>query len=124
MKVLGWTALARTSNRDAATITRLKKAIAWLKETGKEVRNARLAPFAEKSDRVWEMLRQESNVELGPIRLEGTATQRRVSLDVTVDGVPGAASLRRPVAPSAIRSTWGSPGPPSHRASGPSQTVR
>ena len=33
------------------------------------------------------MLRQESNVELGPIRLEGASTHRRLSLDVTVDGV-------------------------------------
>ena len=69
----------------------MKKAIIWLRETGKEVRNARLAPFAGKSARVWDMLRQESNVDLGPIRLEGSATQRRVSLDLTVDGLPGAA---------------------------------
>jgi len=87
----GWASLARTSQHDAATLAHLNKAISWLRETGKDVRNTRLAPFAEKSARVWEMLRQESNVELGPIRLEGTATQRRVSLDVTVDGVPGAA---------------------------------
>jgi len=86
-----WADLARASHRDATTLGHVKKAMSWLRDTGKEVRNARLAPFAEKSARVWEMLRQESNVELGPIRLEGAATQRRVSLDVTVDGVPGAA---------------------------------
>jgi hypothetical protein len=55
------------------------------------VRNARLAPFAQKSAEVWETLRQESNVELGPITLAGTGTWRRVALDVTVDGAPGAA---------------------------------
>jgi AAA domain len=86
-----WADLARASQRDAASLGNVKKAIIWLREAGKEVRNARLAPFAGKSARVWEMLRQESNVDLGPIRLEGSATQRRVSLDVTVDGVPGAA---------------------------------
>jgi hypothetical protein len=37
------------------------------------------------------MLRQESNVDLGPIRLVGASTQRKLSLDVTVDGVDGAA---------------------------------
>ena len=31
------------------------------------------------------------NVDLGPIKLEGSATRRRVTLDVTVDGVEGAA---------------------------------
>jgi energy-coupling factor transporter ATP-binding protein EcfA2 len=87
----GWAESARASERAAITLRHLRKAISWLRDTGKEVRNERLAPFAELSARVWEMLRQESNVELGPIRLEGSANLRRVSLDVTVDGVPGAA---------------------------------
>jgi hypothetical protein len=37
------------------------------------------------------MLRQESNVDLGPVRLAGASTHRKLSLDVTVDGVEGAA---------------------------------
>ena len=37
------------------------------------------------------MLRQESNVDLGSIRLAGSATQRHVELDVTVDGADGSA---------------------------------
>lgn len=37
------------------------------------------------------MLRQQSNVELGPITLAGAGPQRKVALDVTVDGVRGAA---------------------------------
>jgi hypothetical protein len=40
---------------------------------------------------VWEQLRQESNVQLGPVRLEGSSTKRRVALDVSVDGIDGAA---------------------------------
>ncbi len=36
-------------------------------------------------------LKQESNVELGPVKLAGAANRRRVTLDVTVDGVEGAA---------------------------------
>jgi hypothetical protein len=36
-------------------------------------------------------LRQQSNVELGGVHLQGVATRRSVSLEVTVDGVPGAA---------------------------------
>jgi energy-coupling factor transporter ATP-binding protein EcfA2 len=87
----GWAELARASQRAATMLAHLKSALTWLKATGRDIRNARLAPFAEMSARVWETLRQESNVELGPIRLEGSATVRHVSLDVTVDGVKGAA---------------------------------
>jgi len=87
----GWAELARASQRAAVVLARVKQALTWLRENGQQVRNARLAPFAELSAQVWEMLRQESNVELGPIRLEGSSTHRRVSLDVTVDGIPGAA---------------------------------
>ena len=39
----------------------------------------------------WEHLRQQSNITLGKIELVGTGTKRKVSLDVTVDGVAGAA---------------------------------
>ena len=39
----------------------------------------------------WAFLRQNSNVDLGRIELEGSGPKRRVKLDVTVDGVDGAA---------------------------------
>src|SRR6266511_3842205 len=90
-ELAGWVATARRSVAAAGSSTAVKAAITWLRAAGQEIRDARLAPFAAMSAQVWERLRQESNVELGPIRLEGAATQRRVSLDVTVDGVEGAA---------------------------------
>jgi ABC-type hemin transport system ATPase subunit len=37
------------------------------------------------------MLRQESNVDLGSIRLAGSSTSRHVELDVSVDGAAGSA---------------------------------
>lgn len=86
-----WIVQAQESQRAGSTLANVKKAIAWLRETGTGVRNARMEPFATKSAHVWQMLRQESNVDLGPVRLEGAETQRRVGLDVTVDGIPGAA---------------------------------
>jgi ABC-type hemin transport system ATPase subunit len=86
-----WTETARESQQATAALGDIKKAVGWLRETGNQVRNARLAPFAGASARVWEMLRQESNVELGPITLAGAGPQRKVALDVSVDGVPGAA---------------------------------
>lgn len=54
-------------------------------------RNQRFEPIAEEAQRIWELLRQQSNVELARPELEGTGTRRRVKLDVTVDGVGGAA---------------------------------
>jgi hypothetical protein len=86
-----WMVQAQESQRADSTLANVKKAITWLRETGTGVRDVRMEPFAAKSAHVWKMLRQESNVDLGPIRLEGAATQRRVGLDVTVDGIPGAA---------------------------------
>src|SRR6266508_5437465 len=43
------------------------------------------------AQRIWELLRQQSNVELARPELEGTGNRRRVKLDVTVDGMGGAA---------------------------------
>jgi hypothetical protein len=86
-----WSEVARNGDHASVLANELRKAIDWLRATGKEVRNARLAPFARTSAEVWETLRQESNVELGPITLAGAGPQRKVTLDVTIDGVPGAA---------------------------------
>ncbi|MEE3922113.1 hypothetical protein V2I01_38920 [Micromonospora sp. BRA006-A] len=49
----------------------MKAARAWLKTTGAQLRNQRVAPFAEHSQRIWERLRQESNVELGAMTWPG-----------------------------------------------------
>jgi recombinational DNA repair ATPase RecF len=90
-ELAAWVTQWRKSQQAAALLANLKKAIDWLRKIGSEVRNERLAPFADTSGEVWEMLRQESNVELGPITLAGSGPQRRVALDVTIDGVKGAA---------------------------------
>lgn len=86
-----WSELARKGDAASVRANDLRRAIDWLRAVSKEVRNARLAPFARTSAQVWETLRQESNVELGPITLAGAGPQRKVTLDVTIDGVPGAA---------------------------------
>ena len=66
-----WTRQARKSQDASVRLADLRKAIDWLRKIGRKVRNARLVPFAQASAQVWEMLRQESNVELGPITLAG-----------------------------------------------------
>ena len=79
------------ANRAAADVKRLKAAEDWLKDATGVVRDERFAPIADRCQHVWEQLRQQSNVELGKVALTGEATRRRVELDVTVDGVAGAA---------------------------------
>lgn len=87
----GWLEVARSSQRAEADLADVRKAIDWLRKAGQEIRDTRMAQLTETSAQVWGMLRQESNVELGPIKLAGASTQRHVSVDVTIDGVAGAA---------------------------------
>ena len=58
----------------------------WLKTNSAQLRNERIAPLAAEAKRIWAALRQESNVDLGAIRLEGQRTTRRVALRAAVDG--------------------------------------
>jgi recombinational DNA repair ATPase RecF len=91
VEVAAWRAAAGDAVRGAADVKRLKAAEAWLKKTAAGIRDDRFAPIAEKASRIWQHLRQQSHVELGRIQLTGEGTRRRVTLDVTVDGVEGAA---------------------------------
>jgi hypothetical protein len=75
----------------AVDLKRLKPAESWLKKAAAGIRDDRFAPIAASAAHVWDHLRQQSHVELGRIQLTGEGTRRRVALDVTVDGVAGAA---------------------------------
>lgn len=63
-----------------------KAALSWLKANDQTLKNERLAPISEHAARIWERLRQESNVEIAGLSLSGTATRRRVTIEATVDG--------------------------------------
>lgn len=79
----------RRAERSAETDPQLKiatEASKWLQTNSIKLRNQRIAPLAEKAREIWAALRQESNVELGAIRLEGQKNQRRVVLEAAVDG--------------------------------------
>ena len=91
VEVAAWRAAAGEAVRGAEGLKRLKTAETWLKKTAAGIRDDRFAPIAEKASQIWQHLRQQSHVELGRIQLTGEGTRRRVSLDVTVDGVEGAA---------------------------------
>lgn len=87
----GWLERARPAQRGEEKLSSLKSAESWLKSASADIRNERFRPIATEAISIWQILRQQSNVDLGSIELEGTSTRRRVTLDVTVDGVAGAA---------------------------------
>jgi ABC-type hemin transport system ATPase subunit len=89
--VSSWCASAGEAQDGLAPVASVKVAENWLKAATDEIRNERLAPLAKQAKSIWSMLRQESNVDLGAIRLAGSSTQRHVELDVSVDGAPGSA---------------------------------
>ncbi|CCH19439.1 AAA family ATPase [Micromonospora lupini] len=88
-----WVVAANGLRAREATLARLKAARAWLKNAGTDIRNERVAPFAGHSQRIWAQLRQESNIELGAMTLEGANTRRRVSFPVSVDGADNGTAL-------------------------------
>ncbi len=61
-------------------------ALKWLKANDTRLKNERLAPIGDAARAAWSLLRQESNVDLGSLTLEGTSTRRRVAIGATVDG--------------------------------------
>jgi DNA repair exonuclease SbcCD ATPase subunit len=63
-----------------------KAALRWLKDNEVTLKNERVQPIAKQAAEIWADLRQESNVELAGLTLEGTATRRRVAIAATVDG--------------------------------------
>lgn len=69
----------------------LTAAAKWLKANDTTLKNERLEPIADAARNAWSKLRQESNVELGSLTLEGTATRRRVKISAAVDGTDAGA---------------------------------
>jgi DNA repair exonuclease SbcCD ATPase subunit len=90
-EVRAWLSEAPAAEAAQAQVADLKKAEAWFKEVQADVRAERFRPIAEQAKAIWGQLRQQSNVELADVQLQGAATRRSVVLDVTVDGVAGAA---------------------------------
>ncbi|WP_054815119.1 AAA family ATPase [Nocardia arizonensis] len=91
-RIAGWLERAREVSVRAGELRTLRRAEDWLKSATAGLRGERMAPLETTARWVWRTLRQQSNIELGAIRLQGNAgTARRVLLDVTVDEVDGAA---------------------------------
>ena len=86
-----WLPDAKGAALDRRTVPNLKRAEKWLDaETGR-IRTERFRPIADRAAEVWELLRQDSAVALDHLELAGSATQRRLALGVSIDGVSGQA---------------------------------
>jgi len=90
-ELAAWLGDARQAQRGEAQLDDLKAAEKWMRAASAEVRNERFAPIADLAQSVWETLRMQSNVELKKIVLTGAGSARKVVLEVTVDGMEGAA---------------------------------
>ena len=88
LRLAEWAAQAHHAKDQAPRAAEVKHALEWLTRNAAELRNQRLEPLAERARHIWGMLRQESNVDLGAIRLAGENTRRNVELLAEVDGVP------------------------------------
>ncbi|QTE30322.1 AAA family ATPase [Pengzhenrongella sicca] len=78
------TCAAAAPEADAA-----KAAVKWLKKNDLALKNERLEPITAEAMAIWADLRQESNVEISGLTLEGSATRRRVDITSSVDGSDG-----------------------------------
>jgi recombinational DNA repair ATPase RecF len=81
-----WAELKQRAQSQSDVTTTVHAAANWVKENIATLRNQRMEPLAKGARAIWAKLRQESNVELGAISLEGQNTRRRVELLADVDG--------------------------------------
>ncbi|WP_285646763.1 AAA family ATPase [Lentzea sp. NBRC 102530] len=83
-----WHSQAQQALADSQVLADVTEAENWIRKAAATLRTERIAPFAKESQRIWQRLRQQSNVDLGAVRLGGA---RNVELDVSVDGVTNSA---------------------------------
>nr|WP_306430914.1 AAA family ATPase [Rhodococcus sp. 06-418-1B] len=90
-RLASWARMEQAASKTDATVTTLDAAKKWMTAHAADLRNKRLEPIAEEARRIWAELRQESNVDIGAISLEGSSTRRKAVLKGTVDGAPSEA---------------------------------
>ena len=90
-ELAAWLAEARPAYAGRGRIDELKAEELTLKAEQARLKAERFAPIEQRAIGYWTLLRQASSVELDRIMLEGTGTTRRVTVDVSIDGVDGAA---------------------------------
>ena len=92
-RISAWCATWDDVLKNKPSVDRLAAAEKWLKENDTRLKNERIAPISDEAKHAWTLLRQESNVDLGDLRLEGQATRRRVAITATIDGSDAGSAL-------------------------------
>jgi DNA repair exonuclease SbcCD ATPase subunit len=87
----GWLDTAKRARSGEAVLKDLSAAEKWIRAASNDIRNERFAPIADQAQGVWDMLRMQSSVLLKKIVLAGAGSARKVVLEVSVDGMEGAA---------------------------------
>jgi recombinational DNA repair ATPase RecF len=85
-QLAAWLDLKRQAQAHEDTTAEVAEAAKWIGQNAGVLRNRRLMPLAEEARRIWAKLRQESNVDLGSITLDGQSNRRHLSISATVDG--------------------------------------
>jgi energy-coupling factor transporter ATP-binding protein EcfA2 len=87
----GWLDTAKRARSGEEVLKDLSAAEKWIRAASNDIRNERFAPIADQAQGVWDMLRMQSSVLLKKIVLTGAGSARKVVLEVSVDGMEGAA---------------------------------
>ena len=88
--VQGWLDLCTRAEDARTDYDDVSAALNWIKDQAEQLRDERLAPFSDHSARISAGLRQESNVDLGPIAFAGSGrTRRKLDVPVRIDGADG-----------------------------------
>jgi energy-coupling factor transporter ATP-binding protein EcfA2 len=87
----GWLDTAKRARIGDEVLKDLSAAEKWIRAASNDIRNERFAPIADQAQGVWDMLRMQSSVLLKKIVLTGAGSARKVVLEVSVDGMEGAA---------------------------------
>ena len=92
-RISTWCAMWDSWLSQKPTVDLLSAAEKWLKDHDTALKNERLRPISDAAKHAWGLLRQESNVDLGDLRLEGQTTRRRVAISATIDGADTGSAL-------------------------------
>ncbi|MBA4021697.1 MAG: hypothetical protein C0482_04985 [Gordonia sp.] len=90
-KINGWLSLEHTARSSDDVVAHLDAAKKWVTANANVLRNQRMQPIADRAREIWSQLRQESNVDISSITLQGARTHRKAVLEGSVDGQPAAA---------------------------------
>lgn len=90
-KISGWLSLEHTARSTDDVVALLDAAKKWVTANANVLRNQRMQPIADRAREIWSQLRQESNVDISSITLQGARTHRKAVLKGSVDGQPAAA---------------------------------